>query len=67
VRLCRQINALDEASGGKCGTQPLDFYPPNEVYCASKCRMECEVEKLFDICQCTDAYMPDQDGEFNLQ
>lgn len=63
---CPQINALDEASGGKCGTRSLDYYPPNEVYSASKCRMECEVDRLFGICQCTDAYMPDKNGEFNI-
>jgi hypothetical protein len=66
MHLCPQINALDEASGGKCGTRPLGYYPPNEVYSASKCRMECEVDSLFGICQCTDAYMPDQNGEFSM-
>jgi hypothetical protein len=65
MHLCPQINALDEAAGGKCGTRPLDYYPPNEVYSASKCRMECDVNALFEICECTDAYMPDQNGEFN--
>lgn len=60
------MNALDEDHGGNCGTQQLDYYPSNEAYSARKCRMQCEVDSLFQTCQCTDAYMPDQGGKFGM-
>ena len=57
-----EIETLEKSFGGNCGVQPLKYYPQEELYTSSKCRMERKVGMLLEACHCREAYMPSGAG-----